>query len=82
LNGLDQLTSSGARALAYDARCNLTRSGSDSYTYTAENLMAGRVGEVSFAYHPLGRLYHTDATVSVGATTHDGPQFCPKDAPA
>jgi hypothetical protein len=44
--------------------------------------MAARVGQVSFAYDPLGRLYQTDATVSGGAVTNHGLQFCPKDAPA
>jgi RHS repeat-associated protein len=68
-NGLNQLTSAGATALSYDARGNLTTSGSDGYTYTSENLMAVRTGRVSFAYDPLGRLHQTDATVSGGAIT-------------
>jgi RHS repeat-associated protein len=69
VNGLNQLTSAGATALGYDARGNLNTSGADSYTYTSENLMAARTGQVNFAYDPLGRLYQTDATVSGGATT-------------
>jgi RHS repeat-associated protein len=69
VNGLNQLTSAGATALAYDARGNLTTSGTDGYTYTSENLMTARTGQVNFAYDPLGRLYQTDATVSGGAIT-------------
>ena len=69
VNGLNQLTSAGATALSYDARGNLTSSGTDSYTYTPENLMAARTGQVNFAYDPLGRLYQTDAIVSGGAIT-------------
>jgi RHS repeat-associated protein len=68
-NGLNHLTSSGATAPALDARGNLNSSAADSYTYTAENLMAARTGQVSFAYDPLGRLYQTDATASGGAIT-------------
>lgn len=68
-NGLNQLTSAGATALSYDARGNLTTSGTDGYTYTPENLMSARNGQVSFAYDPLGRLYQSDATVSSGAIT-------------
>ncbi|MBP6579937.1 MAG: RHS repeat-associated core domain-containing protein, partial [Sphingorhabdus sp.] len=39
-NGLNQLTSAGATALAYDARGNLNASGSTTYTYTSENRLA------------------------------------------
>ena len=91
VNGLNQLTSAGATALGYDARGNLNSSGADNYTYTSENLMAARAGQVSFAYDPLGRLYQTDASVSGGAITrfaHDGaappasPTATPKRPPA
>lgn len=71
-NGLNQLTSAGATALAYDARGNLTGSGADSYTYTSENMMAARTGHASFGYDPLGRLYQSDATVSGGGVTRFG----------
>ena len=69
VNGLNQLTSAGATPLGYDARGNLNASGSDSYIYTAENLMSARTGRASFVYDPLGRLYQSDATASGGAIT-------------
>jgi RHS repeat-associated protein len=59
-NGLNQLTSAGAASLGYDARGNLTQSGSTSYTYTAENRMATAPG-ASLYYDPLGRLLFSTA---------------------
>ena len=54
-NGLNQATVAGAVSLGYDARGNLTSSGSNTYTYTSENRMAGG-GGASLAYDSIGRL--------------------------
>ena len=43
VNGLNQLTSSGNVLLGYDARGNLTSSGSASYSYGPENLSCPRL---------------------------------------
>ena len=55
-NGLNQLTSAGAAPLGYDLRGNLTSSGSDAYSYTAENLLATGPGGVTLYYDPTGRM--------------------------
>lgn len=58
-NGLNQLTSVGATTLAHDGRGNLTASGSNSYSYGPENLMAtSNIGGISrhLSYDALGRL--------------------------
>lgn len=56
VNGLNQLTQSGSIALGYDARGNLTSSGTDSYTYDSENRMLTGPNNSVLAYDPLGRL--------------------------
>jgi hypothetical protein len=44
VNGLNQLTGAGSVTLGYDARGNLTQSGSASYSYTSDNLMTSAPG--------------------------------------
>jgi YD repeat-containing protein len=59
VNGLNQMTATGAAALGYDARGNLTTSGSNSYSYGPENLLAtSTVGGVNrlMSYDAIGRL--------------------------
>ena len=56
VNNLNQLTSAGPVSLGYDARGNLTQSGSDAYSYSAENLLTSGPG-ATLSYDPLGRLY-------------------------
>ncbi|THD38407.1 MAG: hypothetical protein E7773_01295, partial [Sphingomonas sp.] len=59
-NGLNQLTSTGGTTLGYDARGNLNASGSDSYSYSSENLLtSATVASVTTAlsYDPVNRLY-------------------------
>jgi RHS repeat-associated protein len=65
-NGLNQLTSAGATSLGYDLRGNLTSSGPNGYTYSAENFLKTGPGGATLAYDPLGRLHQT---VGAGATT-------------
>jgi len=59
-NGLNQLTAAGGTALTYDARGNLTGSGSDTYNYSVENLLTTAPGGITLDYDPLGRLYELD----------------------
>jgi hypothetical protein len=62
-NGLNQITTAGAGAGAlsftYDARGNLTGSGSSNYTYTSENFLKSGPNAAALTYDPLGRLYQT-----------------------
>lgn len=59
------LTSAGATTLGYDGRGNLTSSGSDAYSYTAENRLATGPGGVTLYYDPTGRM----SRLVQGATT-------------
>jgi RHS repeat-associated protein len=54
-NGLNQYTAAGATGLGYDARGNLTTSGTNSYTYNRLNEMTAGPG-VSMVYDGAGRL--------------------------
>jgi hypothetical protein len=58
-NGLNQITTSGATALGYDARGNLTSSGTSTYGYTSENLLKTGPNSVSLGYDAALRLYET-----------------------
>jgi len=62
-NGLNQYSAAGGTAFGYDARGNLTTSGSSSYAYSSENLLKSAPG-VSLYYDPLGRLHEYDTSVS------------------
>jgi YD repeat-containing protein len=67
-NGLNQYTSTtgtGGVSFGYDARGNLTSSGSNAYTYTSENQLNTGPGGAKITYDELGRLKKT----SVGAST-------------
>jgi RHS repeat-associated protein len=63
-NGLNQHTASGAVALGYDARGNLTSSGASSYTYSSENLMKSASGGVTLHYDGFGRLHEYNTSIS------------------
>jgi RHS repeat-associated protein len=66
-NGLNQLTTSGSVNLGYDTRGNLSGSGSDSYSYSSENLLTGAtIGGASktLSYDPSRRLYQTTGSVT------------------
>jgi RHS repeat-associated protein len=62
-NGLNQFTTAGSIALGYDGRGNLTTSGTNSYGYTAENLMKSAPG-IALSYDALGRLAQYDTSAS------------------
>jgi RHS repeat-associated protein len=57
VNGLNQATSVGAGSLGYDNKGNLNSTGSNSYTYSSENLLLTGPSSASLAYDPLLRLY-------------------------
>jgi RHS repeat-associated protein len=61
-NGLNQHTTSGETALAYDGRGNLNSSGDKAYVYTLDNRLAavsgGGVPGTNFGYDPLGRMHY------------------------
>lgn len=61
-NGLNQLTNAGTTALGYDARGNLTQSGSVAYSYMSENFLKTGPNGAALAYDPLGRLYQSSST--------------------
>ncbi|MES2444197.1 MAG: RHS repeat-associated core domain-containing protein [Pseudomonadota bacterium] len=59
-NGLNQLLTSGATSLGYDARGNLISSGSDSFGYSSENLMTSATVASTAStldYDPALRLF-------------------------
>ncbi|QDK35986.1 RHS repeat domain-containing protein [Sphingomonas sp. IC081] len=62
-NGLNQYTASGAVALGYDARGNLTSSGSTTYTYSKLNELTASAGATLY-YDGLSRLVEYDAPTS------------------
>ncbi|MES2058084.1 MAG: RHS repeat-associated core domain-containing protein, partial [Pseudomonadota bacterium] len=64
INGLNQATASGAVALGYDARGNLTSSGATAYAYTSENLLKSATGGITAYYDGFGRLSEYDTSVS------------------
>lgn len=66
INGLNQITTTGATSLTHDARGNISAIGGSSYDYTSENMMVTAPGSVTLGYDPLLRLYQT---VGGGVTT-------------
>ena len=75
LNGLNQATAVGATSLGYDARGNLTSSGSDSFSYSSENLLTSATvasASSSYEYDPLLRVYKVTAGSTVQRFQYDG----------
>lgn len=66
VNGLNQLTTAGGVALAYDARGNLSNDGPTTYSYDLLNNLTGASTGATLAYEPSGRLWQVSAG---GATT-------------
>ncbi|CUS44669.1 MAG: RHS repeat-associated core domain-containing protein [Pseudomonadota bacterium] len=64
VNGLNQMTAVGGGSLGYDARGNLTSTGSTSYTYSSQNLLTSATGGTTLYYDAFGRLSEYDTTVS------------------
>jgi hypothetical protein len=75
-NGLNQVTSIGGAAPAYDPKGNLTTdpTSGKTYSYTSENLLkyasGGGVPAVNLTYDPLMRLYD-----SIGASSGTGSRW-------
>jgi len=63
VNGLNQATAVDSGSIGYDARGNLTSTGSNSYIYSSENRMASGPGTTLY-YDVLGRLVEYDTSVS------------------
>ena len=75
MNGLNQFTQAGLVAIGYDARGNLTSSGTDSYTYSSENFLTGSShaqGSETLSYDPLGRLFRYTASQGDTRFGYDG----------
>jgi RHS repeat-associated protein len=65
-NGLNQYSAATSTTFGFDARGNLTSSGSNTYTYSSENLLLTGPNSANLTYDPLMRLFQ-----SSGATTTD-----------
>ena len=63
VNGLNQQTAAGATTLGYDARGNLTTSGSSTYIYNKLNQLTSGPG-VTLYYDTSGRLVEYDTATS------------------
>lgn len=73
-NGLNQYTASGATALGYDGRGNLSSSGSTVYAYNGLNELTGISGgpSAALAYDAADRLYQLDAGGVTTRYLYDG----------
>lgn len=60
VNGLNQYGSAGGVSFGYDARGNLTASGTDSYTYSSINALTYANGK-RFDYDALDRMIYSEA---------------------
>lgn len=67
VNGLNQTTTVGAGSIGYDSKGNLNSTGSNSYSYSSENLLLAGPSSASLVYDPLLRLYQ-ESGASVAAT--------------
>jgi RHS repeat-associated protein len=63
VNGLNQMASVAGGTLSYDARGNLSSTGSNSYSYSSENLLLTGPGTTA-SYDPLLRLYETTGSAT------------------
>jgi RHS repeat-associated protein len=74
-NGLNQYSATTSTAFGFDARGNLTSSGSNAYTYSSENLLLTGPNSVSLTYDPLMRLYLSGGvTITDTKNLYDGDQ--------
>jgi len=76
-NGLNQYTTAGAAAFAYDANGNLTSDGSTTYLYDIENRLVSASGAktAGLRYDPLGRLYETTGASGTTRLLQDGDEL-------
>mgnify|MGYP000011695107 CR=1 FL=1 len=74
-NGLNQYTQVGSVPTGYDARGNLTSSGSDAFGYSSENFLTSYshpTGSGSLVYDPIGRLYRYTGPSTDTRFAYDG----------
>ena len=71
--GLNQYSVAGPASFTYDAKGNLTSDGTNSYTYTSENLLKSAPGATLY-YDQLHRLVEYDTSVST-RFVYDGPNM-------
>ncbi|MGF7151960.1 RHS repeat-associated protein [Sphingomonas zeicaulis] len=72
VNGLNQLTTSGAAALSYDARGNLTGDGTLTYAYDYENKLKSVTGGFTFKYDGFTRLLEQAGPSATTRMLYDG----------
>jgi RHS repeat-associated protein len=70
-NGLNQITTYGAKSVTWDARGNMTAFGSQSFGYSSENLLISGPSSTTLAYDPQIRLYQLAGT-STTRFAYDG----------
>jgi RHS repeat-associated protein len=74
-NGLNQYSSAGGTSFTYDARGNLTSSGSATYGYSSENQLISMSGGVTLSYDPLGRFYQLSSSSATNRFQYIGDQI-------
>ncbi|HKU17422.1 MAG TPA: RHS repeat-associated core domain-containing protein, partial [Steroidobacteraceae bacterium] len=74
VNGLNQYTSVGGAAHAYDLNGNLTSDGATSFVYDTENRLVSASGAKSatLTYDPMGRLFQVSAASGTTQFLYDG----------
>jgi RHS repeat-associated protein len=71
-DGLNRIMNAGGFGFSYDARGNLISDGTNSFSYTAENLFKSGPGGTALDYDPLGRLYQTAKAGITARFLYDG----------
>jgi RHS repeat-associated protein len=74
-NGLNQYSATTSTTFGYDARGNLTNSGTGTYTYSSENLLLTGPNSASLTYDPLGRIFLSSNATSTTRYLYDGAQL-------
>ncbi len=64
INGLNQVTATGATSLSHDARGNITAIGSSAYAYTAENRLVSAPASATLTYWPTGALAAANSPIT------------------
>ncbi|GAA4810222.1 hypothetical protein GCM10023232_01630 [Sphingosinicella ginsenosidimutans] len=72
VNGLNQVTATGATSLSHDARGNTSAIGSAGYGYSSENRLTSGPGATALTYDPLGRLYQVSGASGTRRFVYDG----------
>jgi len=75
VNGLNEVTTVGAGSVTYDNKGNLSGTGSNTYTYSAENHLLTGPGGVSLVYDPLGRLSQENSSSTSANMLYDNSEM-------